>query len=276
VLCVLLLCNRLRFVVATGPAPGADHTSRGGRSTEWFSTVNEVSSEVLELAHLYERAPIGLCVTDTDHRFVRINQRLCDIHGKLVEEHIGRTIHEVIPHISGQIVPMLRNVIDSSEPVLGHEVRGHTSAYPDEERVYLTDHYPLRSKTGSVVYVHSMVQDVTPAGVEASESTSGAVDPVRPRSNTLADLFVGGGFGSGGARGSHPGPAPDDSTGALWSDQGRGREGSAGSGRAQETPCRHDRGLGTGDDGPHPPETEALGRPLRKGGRHQSFLGRTR
>ena len=147
---------------------------------------------MLELAHLYERAPIGLCVTDTDHRFVRINQRLCDINGKLVEEHIGRTIHEVIPHISGQIVPMLRNVIDSSEPVLGHEVRGHTSASPDEERVYLTDHYPLRSKTGSVVYVHSMVQDVTPAGVEASESTSGAVDPVRPRSNTLADLFVGG------------------------------------------------------------------------------------
>ena len=154
--------------------------------------MNEVSSEVLELAHLYERAPVGLCVTDTDHRFVRINQRLCDIHGKPREEHIGRTIHEVIPHISDQIVPMLRNVIGSSEPVLGHEVRGHTSAYPDEERVYLTDHYPLRSKTGSVVYVHSMVQDVTPAGVEASESTSGAVDPVRPRSNTLADLFVGG------------------------------------------------------------------------------------
>jgi len=154
--------------------------------------MNEVSSEVLELAHLYERAPVGLCVTDTDHRFVRINQRLCDIHGKPREEHIGRTIHEVIPHISDQIVSVLQSVIDSSEPVLGHEVRGHTSAHPDEERAFLTDKYPLLSKTGKVVYVHSVVREVTPTILDLSNSTSGAVDPVRPRSNTLAGLFVGG------------------------------------------------------------------------------------
>ncbi|MCH7934255.1 MAG: hypothetical protein IIC36_09735, partial [Gemmatimonadetes bacterium] len=39
-------------------------------------------SEALELAHLYERAPIGLCVTDRDHRYVRINQQLGDINGQ--------------------------------------------------------------------------------------------------------------------------------------------------------------------------------------------------
>ncbi len=102
--------------------------------------VNEVSSEVLELAHLYKRAPIGLCVTDTQHRYVRINQRLSDINGRSVAEHIGRTIHEVIPRISEQLASMFQKVIDSSEPVLGREVRGHTSAYPDEERFFLGDH----------------------------------------------------------------------------------------------------------------------------------------
>ena len=122
--------------------------------------LNGVSSEVLELAHLYERAPIALCVTDTQHRYVRINKRLCEIHGKPIEEHIGRTIHEVIPHISVQIVSMFQRVIDSSEPVLGHEVRGHTSARPDEERIFLGDHYPLLSEVGRVLYVHTMVQEV--------------------------------------------------------------------------------------------------------------------
>ncbi len=75
--------------------------------------VNEGSSEELELVHLYERAPIGLCVTNTQHRYVRINQRLCEINGKSREEHIGRTIHEVIPQIAVQIVSLFQNVIES-------------------------------------------------------------------------------------------------------------------------------------------------------------------
>ena len=146
--------------------------------------VNEVSSEVLELAHLYEKAPIALCVTDTQHRYVRINQRLCEINGKSVEEHIGRTVHEVIPQIADQIVSLFQNVIDSSEPILGHEVRGHTAAYPDEERIFLGDHYPLLSKVGKVLYVHTMVRDVTLTTFKVSRSTSETSDPVRRRSNT--------------------------------------------------------------------------------------------
>ncbi len=148
--------------------------------------LNEVSSEALELACLYEKAPVGLCVTDSQHRYVRINRRLCEINGKSVEEHIGRTIHEVIPHIADQIVSMFQDVIDSCEPVLGHEVRGHTSAYPDEERNFLGDHYPLLSKVGRVLYVHTMIQDVTPTISKVSKGTPEIFDPVRPRSNTLA------------------------------------------------------------------------------------------
>ena len=123
--------------------------------------VNEASSEALELAHLYESAPIGLCVTDTQHRYVRINHLLSDINGVSMEGHIGRTIHEVIPDIADQVVSMFQNVIDSSEPVLAYEVRGRTSAYPGEDRIFLGDHYPLRSKAGTVLYVHTMVRDVT-------------------------------------------------------------------------------------------------------------------
>ena len=122
---------------------------------------NDASSEELELVHLYEKAPIGLCVTDTHHRYVRINQRLCDINGKSIEEHVGRTIREVIPHLADQIVRMFQKVIDSAEPVLGYEVRGHTAAEPGEERIFLGDHCPLLSVGGRVLYVHTIVRDIT-------------------------------------------------------------------------------------------------------------------
>lgn len=123
--------------------------------------VNQLSSVELELAHLYERAPIGLCVTDRQHRYVRINQRLCEINGKTMEEHVGHTIREVIPHIAEPIVSMFQKVIDSAEPVRDYEVRGQTQAYPGEERIFLGNHYPLLSKAGKVMYVHTMVQDIT-------------------------------------------------------------------------------------------------------------------
>ena len=118
-------------------------------------------SEALELAHLYARAPIGLCVTDRDHRYVRINQQLCDINGQPMEKHVGRTVHEVLPHLADQIVPMFQNVIDTAEPVLDHEVRGETLSYPGEERFFLGTHFPLISKAGEVQYVHTMVRDIT-------------------------------------------------------------------------------------------------------------------
>ena len=121
----------------------------------------EDPSHALELAHLYERAPIALCVTDKDHRYVRLNQRLCDINGKTMEEHVGRTVHEVIPDLADQIVPMFQCVIDTAEPVLDYEVRGETLRHPGEERVFFGNHFPLSSKAGEVQYVHTMVRDIT-------------------------------------------------------------------------------------------------------------------
>ena len=86
---------------------------------------------------------------------------------------------------------MLRNVIDSSEPLLAQEVSGHTLAYPDEERTFLCDYYPLLSKAGEVAYVHSMVQDVTPTVFDLSRGTSGTVDSVGPNSRTVTDIAGG-------------------------------------------------------------------------------------
>jgi len=129
---------------------------KGGPSTDEGD-----ASEAMELEHLYQRAPIALCVTDRDHRYVRINQRLCDINGKSLQRHLGRTVHEVIPHLADQIVPMFQSVIDTVAPVLEHEIRGETLRHPGEKRIFMGSHYPLISKAGEVLYVHTMVQDIT-------------------------------------------------------------------------------------------------------------------
>ncbi len=142
----------------------------------------------MELAHLYERAPIALCVTDRDHRYVRINQKLCDINGKTMEEHVGHVVHEVIPHLSDQIVPMFQQVIDTAEPVLDYEVHGQTLSYPGEDRVFMGNHFPLISEAGEVQYVHTMVRDITDqrrAEADLREANDRLEERVRVRTEEL-------------------------------------------------------------------------------------------
>ena len=56
-----------------------------------------IHSEALELDHLYQTAPVGLCLLDRNLRYLRINELLAEFHGKPVSEHIGRPIREVLP-----------------------------------------------------------------------------------------------------------------------------------------------------------------------------------
>lgn len=61
-----------------------------------------------ELDYLYNIAPIGLCLMDTDLRFVHINAMLVQINGKPIEEHIGKTLYDAIPQIVERVVPTRR------------------------------------------------------------------------------------------------------------------------------------------------------------------------
>ncbi|MFQ5931689.1 MAG: PAS domain S-box protein, partial [Nitrospiraceae bacterium] len=113
------------------------------------------------LDHLYQSAPVGLCLMDRDLRYVRINEQLAAINGKSVAEHIGRTLREVIPEIAQQVEPMYRGVLDTGRPVLNVEVRGMTPAEPGVEKYWLTSYFPVKANGGAVEGVNTVVQDIT-------------------------------------------------------------------------------------------------------------------
>ena len=57
----------------------------------------------------YREAPIGLCYFDTDLRYVHINDWLAAINGLTVEEHLGRTVGEVLPGVAAGVESQLRH-----------------------------------------------------------------------------------------------------------------------------------------------------------------------
>jgi PAS domain-containing protein len=64
---------------------------------------------------IYDSAHVGLCVLDRDLRFVHINAHLAQINGIPAEDHVGRTVREILPALAEALEPGLRRVIDTGE-----------------------------------------------------------------------------------------------------------------------------------------------------------------
>ena len=120
-----------------------------------------MTSNPPDLKRVYANAPIGLCYLDTDLRYVYINEWLAAINGLSVDEHVGRTIADVLPELAVGIESLLRHVIESGEPLLQETVEVETAAHPGEGRQYEGNYYPVRSDDGTVTGVSCVVHDVT-------------------------------------------------------------------------------------------------------------------
>jgi PAS domain S-box-containing protein len=121
----------------------------------------EAGRHLDELEATYRSAPVGLCVLDTDLRFVRINEHLAQMNGLPPEAHVGRTIREVVPDVAAKAEPTLRRILDTGEPVIGVEIRGETPAEPGVEHCWIESWHPLRDRTGAIVGINVVAEDVT-------------------------------------------------------------------------------------------------------------------
>ena len=118
---------------------------------------------------MYDTAPVGLCVMDTNLRYLHINRWLSDMNGVSQEDHIGRTLREVVPEIAELMEEVYAKVIATGVPVIDVLATGSTPAHPCTKRHYLASYYPLKSEDGVVWGLSSVVRDVTEQ-YEAEES----------------------------------------------------------------------------------------------------------
>jgi len=114
-----------------------------------------------ELNLVYATTPVGLSLMDRDLRYLRINERLAAMNGPSVEEHVGRTVAEILPDLADDVVPVLQSVIETGAAILDCEVQGTTAAEPNALRHWLVNYYPVKSADGRVWAVGSVVQEIT-------------------------------------------------------------------------------------------------------------------
>ncbi len=118
-------------------------------------------SQLGELQSIYASAPVGLCLLSRDFRFLRINEHLAQMNGAPSEQHIGRTVRELLPQLADVIEPKLREVIETGQPKFKEEIVGETSAQPEVNRTWLASCLPLKDASGQITGINIVVEEIT-------------------------------------------------------------------------------------------------------------------
>ncbi|WP_373539731.1 PAS domain-containing protein [Chamaesiphon sp.] len=140
-----------------------DITGRKQAEDELLQAQALAQNQLMEIEAIYQTAPIGLTIIDVDLRFGRINQRLAEINGVAIAEHIGRTVREVVPDLADEAEPLLRQVLETGEPLLNLEISGETIAQPGIYRTWNENFYPLKDRTGRTIGINIVTQEITEA-----------------------------------------------------------------------------------------------------------------
>ncbi|MCX5264020.1 SpoIIE family protein phosphatase [Streptomyces sp. NBC_00199] len=135
------------------------------------TTVRRLERDVAMATRMVAQSPNGLAVLDTDLRYVSVNPALERIDGLSAEEHIGRTVREVLPRLDADALEAAaRQVLETGEPLVDRSATGRTPADPDQEHAWSLSLYRLEDARGTVLGVAVSVRDVTDrhrAAVEA-------------------------------------------------------------------------------------------------------------
>ncbi|WP_148589347.1 SpoIIE family protein phosphatase [Streptomyces sp. WAC01526] len=147
------------------------------------ATVRRVERDLALSVRMVAQSPIGLAVLDTDLRYVSINPALERINGIPAEEHLGRSVREVLPFLDvDAIESAARQVLDTGVPLIDQPAVGRTPAAPDQDHAWSVSYHRLEDTAGAVLGVAISVMDVTErhfAGIEA--------DRARRRLSVIAD-----------------------------------------------------------------------------------------
>lgn len=130
--------------------------------------LREIAESRALLDSMFENAPIGLGVYDRDLRFVRLNDALAEINGIPKEDHLGRTVPELLPDVPVDVIEYFHHVFQTGEAILNREVAGMTPAHPGQLRQWSASYFPVKTD-GDVLYCGAVVEEIT--SLKESERT---------------------------------------------------------------------------------------------------------
>ena len=112
-----------------------------------------------QLQAIYDGAPVGLAFLDNNLRYMSVNRRLADMNGLPIENHLGRTLQDILPDLFPQIEPYIRRALQG-ESIHSIEFT-RLASRPKDPLTVLASYEPARDEAGEVIGVLLAIVDVS-------------------------------------------------------------------------------------------------------------------
>jgi formate hydrogenlyase transcriptional activator len=136
-----------------------DSSGSAAEGTNVFAHPGTLSELERQLGDHFASSNMGLCILDSEGRYLAVNETLAKMNGLSVADHLGKTTREVVGDLARLIEPEFRRAVSTGEPV-ACEAPG-TPISSEEARHLIVHYLPVKDETGAVSRVAAVVLDVT-------------------------------------------------------------------------------------------------------------------
>jgi PAS domain S-box-containing protein len=119
------------------------------------------AERLAQLRAIYDGAPVALAFLDKQLRYVNLNQRLADLNGRSIHDHLGRKVSEILPaQIYTQVEHYLLRALEG-ESFPSVQVRTHRPQHGGPATYGMVSFQPVRDEAGEIVGVSVAISDIT-------------------------------------------------------------------------------------------------------------------
>ncbi|MCT7950573.1 PAS domain-containing protein [Ancylothrix sp. C2] len=157
-----------KWILNRGKVSERDSQGRPVRITGTHKDISDSKALEQELAlrearlnAFFNCAPVGMNMLDRQLRFVQINEPLAEINGVPAEEHIGKTLWEVVPKMAPTVESIYRQVLETGLPILNQEISTELPNQPGVMRHWVVSYFPIAVKGKEPFNLGSVVVEIT-------------------------------------------------------------------------------------------------------------------
>ncbi|WP_017652796.1 PAS domain S-box protein [Fortiea contorta] len=138
------------------------------RMTGTHKDINERKTLERELAlreaslnAFFSGAPVGMSILDQQLRVVQINELLAEINGLPQQEHLGKTLHEIIPDVASRVAPLYHQVFTRNQPIVNVEISTASLHHLGNTRHFLASYFPIPGENDRPSGVGAVIIEIT-------------------------------------------------------------------------------------------------------------------
>jgi len=137
------------------------HRGLSSPQSQWFTCGSLPSAHfpTKQLIEALENTPIGIAICDRNLRFAAVNRNLAKMNNIPPDEHLGKTIKEVVGSLAPTVETRIEHVFRSGRPLNNAHLVGRLGARTDFGH-WLENYFPILNRSGQVTQVGVFIMEL--------------------------------------------------------------------------------------------------------------------